>query len=109
MFYGVPFYENLGLDDPVGATSVHLLGGITGTLLVGFFAKEGGLFYNGGVKLIISQLIGIGFTAVVVFPASLLVWWAMDKIFGIRVTEKEETEGLDVGEMGYEAYVMENK
>ncbi len=109
VFFGVPMFENLGLDDPVGATSVHLLGGVIGTLLVGVFAKEGGLVYKGGLDLIVAQLKGIGFTAGFVFGSSLLLWWLMDKIFGIRVSEKEEVEGLDIGEMGYEAYVLDKK
>lgn len=109
VFFGVPMFENLGLDDPVGATSVHLLGGIVGTLLVGFFSTSGGVFYTGSWGLVVSQLIGIGFTGGVVFTSSLLLWWLMDKIFGIRVSEKEETEGLDIGEMGYEAYILDKK
>ncbi len=109
VFLGVPMFENLGLDDPVGATSVHLLGGVIGTFLVGFFAKSGGVFYGGGWALVKSQIIGIAFTGGVVFGSSLLLWWLLDKIFGIRVSEKEEQEGLDIGEMGYEAYILDKK
>lgn len=109
VFFGVPMFENLGLDDPVGATSVHLLNGMAGTFLVGFFATDGGLFYNGGGRLILNQLAGIGFTAVVVFGGSLLVWGLIKLAIGMRVSEKEEIEGLDIGEMGYEAYIMSSK
>jgi Amt family ammonium transporter len=107
--YGVPMFENLGLDDPVGATSVHLLNGVAGTLLVGFFAVDGGLVYSGSIAMIFTQLKGIGYTAAIVFPISLIVWWLLNVVFKIRVPEKEEIEGLDVGEMGTEAYVMHDK
>ncbi|OHD55854.1 MAG: hypothetical protein A2Y33_14030 [Spirochaetes bacterium GWF1_51_8] len=107
--FGIPMFENLGLDDPVGATSVHLLNGVVGTFLVGVFAVNGGLWYTGTFELILLQLKGIGYTAVVVFGASLIFWFILDKIFKIRVPEKEEIDGLDVGEMGTEAYVMHDK
>lgn len=103
---GVPFFEKLKLDDPVGATSVHLLNGVMGTLLVGFFARDSGLFYGHGASQILKQLAGIGFTAGVVFPASLLLWFMVKKLAGLRVSAQEEREGLDYGEMGYEAYIL---
>lgn len=107
LIFGVGFFDRIGIDDPVGATSVHLLNGVFGTLMVGFFsATDGmkGLFYGGGTAQIVKQLTGIGFTALVVFPASLIIWLIIRMILGVRVSEKEEIEGLDVGEMGTEAY-----
>lgn len=109
VFFGVPMFESLGLDDPVGATSVHLLNGIVGTLLVGFFAVDGGVFYNGGLGLLWAQLVGVGYTAVVVFGFSAVLWLLFKLTMGIRVSEEEETEGLDIGEMGYEAYILNDK
>jgi ammonium transporter, Amt family len=109
VFFGVPMFENFGLDDPVGATSVHLLNGIAGTILVGFFAKDGGLFFGGGARLLLNQLAGVGYTFVVVFAASMLLWFIISKTMGMRVSKKEEIEGLDIGEMGYEAYILDDK
>jgi Amt family ammonium transporter len=107
--FGVPMFERLGLDDPVGATSVHLLNGVAGTLLVGFFSIDTGVFYGGGWKQVLVQLEGIGYTAVVVFTASVVLWLVIKATVGMRVGEKEEIEGLDVGEMGSEAYIMNEK
>jgi Amt family ammonium transporter len=106
VFFGVPFFERMKLDDPVGVTSVHLLCGIAGTFLVGFFATDGGLFYGGGIDLILKQLAGIGFTGGVVFFGSLFLWYIIKITMGLRVSDKEEMEGLDYGEMGYEAYMF---
>ncbi|OHD07439.1 MAG: hypothetical protein A2Y41_01490 [Spirochaetes bacterium GWB1_36_13] len=109
VFFGIPFFERLKLDDPVGATSVHLLNGMIGTLMVGVFAVDKGLIDSGSFSQIIKQLSGIGFTFIVVFPASLLVWFLLKLVMGMRVSEKEEYEGLDYGEMGYEAYILDDK
>ncbi|MGQ9818292.1 MAG: hypothetical protein ACUVQ3_10180 [bacterium] len=106
LLIGVGFFDKIGIDDPVGATSVHLLNGVFGTLMVGFFSTTDGmkgLFYGGGLTQVIKQLAGIGFVAIVVFPASLLIWFIIKVIMGMRVSEREEIEGLDTGEMGIEA------
>lgn len=103
--FAVPFFDKIGLDDPVGATSVHLVCGIWGTLAVGLFSNDGGLFTGGGTKLLIAQIVGIltvgGFTV----AFSFITWYGLKLAFGeIRVTEEEEYRGLDVGEHGMEAY-----
>ncbi len=108
----VVFFDKAKLDDPVGATSVHLVNGVFGTICVGLFAQDGiagvatgnGLFFGGGFTLLGTQLLGIVSVAAFVFPASLLVWWALKKTMGIRVSLKEEIQGLDIGEHGNEAY-----
>ncbi len=110
--FAVVFFDKLKLDDPVGATSVHLANGVFGTICVGLFAKEGvtslsatsGLFYGGGFSLLGTQITGILAVAVFVFPASLLVWYLIKKTLGIRVTLEEEVTGLDIGEHGNTAY-----
>lgn len=103
--YSVYFFDQiLKVDDPVGATSVHLVCGVFGTLAVGFFAKEGGLLLGGGINLLITQIIGIltigGFT--VLF--STLAWYILQATVGIRVHAEEEIRGLDISEHGMEAY-----
>lgn len=102
--FAVAFFDNIRIDDPVGALSVHLVNGAWGTLAVGLFNKETGLLYGGGIQQLIDQIIGIlavgAFTAVF----SVVAWMALKATLGIRVTVEEEFEGLDVGEHGMEAY-----
>lgn len=110
--FAVLFFDRIKIDDPVGATSVHLGCGVFGTLCVGLFAKEGvtslstknGLFYGGGFELLGVQIIGIVAVGAFVFGASALVWLVIKKTIGIRVTREEEIAGLDIGEHGNVAY-----
>ena len=108
----VGFFDKLKIDDPVGATSVHLGCGIFGTLCVGLFAKEGvtslstanGLFYGGGFGLLGVELLGIVSVGAFVFVSSSIIWMVLKKTCGIRVSREEEMAGLDVGEHGNIAY-----
>jgi len=84
------FDQVFKVDDPVGAISVHGVNGAFGTIAVGLFATEGGLFYGGGTSLLIAQLIGV---------VAVFVW-----AFGLRVSKRIEEEGLDVYEHGESAY-----
>lgn len=110
--FAVLFFDRAKVDDPVGATSVHLCCGVFGTLCVGLFAQEGvttlstrnGLFYGGGAGLLGTQLLGIAAVGAFVFAASLVLWWVLKKTMGIRVTREEEIAGLDIGEHGNHAY-----
>lgn len=110
-------FDKLKIDDPVGATSVHLVNGIFGTICVGLFSDpkliaditanpeaKGGLFITGDPTQLITQLIGVAATAVYVCIASAIVWGVLKFTMGIRVTEAEEVGGLDHGEHGNEAY-----
>lgn len=113
---GVLFFDRIKIDDPVGATSVHLLNGVFGTLCVGLFAHPdrigragndaatAGLFYGGGVGQLITQLIGVLACAGYVLAVSLVAWIILKAVVGIRVSPEEEIEGLDYGEHGNEAY-----
>ena len=108
----VVLFDRIGIDDPVGATSVHLGCGVFGTLCVGLFAKEGvtslstanGLFYGGGLSLLGVELLGIAAIGVFVFATSSLVWLVLKHTIGIRVSSEEELAGLDIGEHGNMAY-----
>ena len=110
--FAVLFFDRAKVDDPVGATSVHLCCGVFGTLCMGLFAQEGvttlstrnGLFYGGGAGLLGTQLLGIAAVGAFVFAASLVLWWVLKKTMGIRVTREEEIAGLDIGEHGNHAY-----
>lgn len=87
--------DKLKIDDPVGAISVHGVAGIWGLLCVPLTA-EGTTFK--------AQFIGMLTIFVWVFVASLIVWFVIKMIMGIRVTEEEEYEGMDLAECGMEAY-----
>lgn len=92
--FAVPFFDKMKIDDPVGALSVHLVAGIWGTLAVG-------LIGNGEF---IAQLKGVVIIGLFVFIASFIVWSILNALMGLRVDEQEEIEGLDVHELGLEAY-----
>ena len=96
--------KKLKIDDPVGAISVHGVGGAVGTILVGLFATDGGLFYGGGFKLVMVQAIGVFSIALWVISTSFIILFILKKTIGLRVSEKEEIEGLDIHEHGMKAY-----
>jgi Amt family ammonium transporter len=100
--FAILFFDKVKVDDPVGATSVHLVCGVFGTLAVGIFGSKAG-----GPQLV-SQLIGIVCTAGFVFTLSLVAFFIIDKTIGLRVSAKEELEGLDIGEHGMRAYTIDN-
>ena len=114
--FGVWFLDyKLHVDDPVGAVAVHCLNGIWGTIAVGLFATNTapgysiadangnelvGLFYGGGFKLLGLQLLGFVSVAAWATITITIVFLAIKKIFGLRVTEEEEIIGLDAKEHG---------
>jgi Amt family ammonium transporter len=108
----VMMFDRLKLDDPVGALAVHLVNGVLGTLGVGLFAQDGiagispanGLFFGGGFGLLASQAIGVVCAGAFTFFVSLGVWHLIKATIGLRVSLKEEIEGLDIGEHGNQAY-----
>ena len=103
--YAIEFVDKaLKIDDPVGAISVHGICGALGTLLVGVFAVKGGLLYGGGFKLLGIQAIGVFSIAVWAIVISLILLTILKKTIGLRVSEKEELEGLDIHEHGANAY-----
>ncbi|VAW30371.1 Ammonium transporter [hydrothermal vent metagenome] len=105
LVYAVTFIDNvLHIDDPVGAVSVHGISGALGTLLVGFFAQKGGLFYGGDSSLLISQLIGVAAVAAWGFGVGYLLFKGLDFAIGLRVPKRIEEEGLDIYEHGETAY-----
>ncbi|WNH08842.1 ammonium transporter [Thalassobellus suaedae] len=96
--FAVSFVDKLKLDDPVGAIAVHLICGIWGTLAVGIFGNLAGM------DQFISQLIGVGSYAVFCTITAFIIIFTLKKTMGIRVSEKEELEGLDAHEHGMDAY-----
>ncbi|MDP2232090.1 MAG: ammonium transporter [Actinomycetota bacterium] len=101
--------ENMGVDDPVGAFSVHGVNGIWGLVAVGLFADGTygdvtGLFFGGGSAQLVSQLIGAAVVALWAFGLGYITFKVMDMTFGIRVAPHEEIRGLDIDEHGSPAY-----
>ncbi len=96
--FAVSLIDRLKLDDPVGAIAVHLVCGIWGTLAVGIFGN-----LAGGAQFT-SQLIGVLSYAVICIASSFVIIFILKKVVGIRVSEKEELEGLDTHEHGMDAY-----
>lgn len=95
--FSIIFFDKIKIDDPVGAISVHGVCGIWGTLAVGIFSTNPE--HSFGI-----QLLGCVAVLVTAFVASLVLSFAIKAIMGFRVSAEEETEGLDIGEHGNEAY-----
>jgi Amt family ammonium transporter len=112
----VLFFDKVRVDDPVGATSVHLVNGVFGTLAVGLWGEKDlllpgtadslgyGLFLGGGSKLLVVQAQGALMVGLFVLLVSAAFWLAIKHTIGLRVSAEEELEGLDVGEHGNSAY-----
>ena len=116
MYASVKFLEAKGVDDPVGAVSVHGASGLWGLLSIGFFADGTygnysveapyviGLFYGGGGGQLLAQLISVAVVSIWAFGMGYLTFKLMDRAFGIRVPPEEELQGLDIPEHGAPAY-----
>jgi Amt family ammonium transporter len=92
--FTVPMLDKFKIDDVVGAIPVHLFAGIWGTIAV--------IFY--GDASLVTQLTGIVAYGVFTFVASAIVWFILKAAMGIRVSEEDEINGLDMSELGMEAY-----
>lgn len=110
----------LGIDDPVGAISVHGVCGAFGTLCVGLFATGEyhsglngvinppiGLLHGGGFGQLLAQMVGVAANLLWTLPVSLLTFALIGRTIGNRVSARAEVEGLDVPEMGVLGYVPE--
>ena len=111
----VRMFDRIRIDDPVGATAVHLFCGVLGTLMVGLFSDStiaaangivggNGLFIDGTLNLLGTQALGVVAVGGFVFVGALIVWLLIKATMGMRVSLKEEIEGLDIGEHGNQAY-----
>ncbi len=97
----VDFFDRIAkIDDPVGAISVHGACGAMGTLCVGLFATDGGLFYGGGIHYFLIQLLGVASVILWVIITMTIIFKVIDKLVGLRVPADIEIEGLDYHEHG---------
>jgi Amt family ammonium transporter len=114
----VVMFDKMKIDDPVGALAVHLVNGVWGTLALGLFYHGKAQYGDGAIANTVAaldtgltrgaqfmvQLKGVVMVGAFVFLVSLVLWYVIKAVFGIRVSAEEETEGLDIGEHGNEAY-----
>ena len=97
----VEFFDKVvKIDDPVGAISVHGACGCFGTLAIGLFNTETGLFYGGGLAALGVQALGLVSVAAWVLVTMFIIFKAIDKTIGLRVPEQVEIDGLDFAEHG---------
>ncbi|MBO8203834.1 ammonium transporter [Prochlorococcus marinus] len=111
--FAVAALDAAEIDDPVGAFSVHGVCGVWGTVVIGLWGVEGmdpgaagiGIFNGGGINQFLVQALGAGSYAIWTLVTCWIAWSIIGGLFGgIRVSEEEETQGLDIGEHGMEAY-----
>ena len=102
-----------GFDDSLDVVGVHLVGGIWGSLSVGFFGTHvvnsigiDGIFYGGGTDLLVKQSLGVGLVAAYSFIATLIIGFAIEKTIGFRVSREVEIEGIDLKEHAESAYEL---
>jgi len=119
MFAGVRFIESKGIDDPVGAVSVHGFNGLWGLIAVGIFADGTygnyatqapfveGILYGGGLGQLASQVVGAVTVVAYAFGLGYLMFKAIDHFIGLRASPDEEIKGLDLTEHGAQAYPEE--
>ena len=100
----VLFFDRLKVDDPVGAIAVHGINGLFGTVAVGLFAKEKGLFFGGGTSLLSTQIIGVLAIALFSFCLTYFTMRILKMTIGIRISEEEEKKGIDAISFGVNSY-----
>ncbi|WP_406684087.1 ammonium transporter [Seonamhaeicola sp. MEBiC1930] len=100
----VIYIDKIKIDDPVGAIAVHGINGLFGTIAVGLFAIEEGLFFGGGSDLLITQITGVLAIGIFSFVLTYIIMTIMKKTFGIRVNKIEERAGIDAVSFGVESY-----
>jgi len=101
------------LDDSLDVVGVHLVGGIWGSLAVGFFGTQvvnsvgvDGLFYGGGLDLLGKQALGVGVVALYSFVVTLILGFIIEKTIGFRVKAEDEVDGIDLSEHAESAYEL---
>ena len=100
----VLYIDKMKIDDPVGAIAVHGVNGLFGAIAVGLFATEGGLFFGGGTAMLGTQALGVFVIGIFSFIVTFILMKIMQKTFGIRISKREESAGIDAVSFGVEAY-----
>ena len=100
----VVFFDKIKVDDPVGAIAVHGVNGLFGTMAVGFFAIEGGLFYGGGISLLVTQILGVITIALFSFTVTFIIMKFLKLTIGVRISSDNEEAGIDASSFGVQSY-----
>lgn len=102
--YAVGLKYKFGFDDSLDVVGVHMVGGLTGTVLIGLLATDGGLFYGGGVKLLVVQIV-IALCAIIVSGVvTTILGFALKATMGWRISPEDEVRGIDLAEHSETAY-----
>lgn len=96
----------LGFDDSLDVVGIHLVGGLLGTVYLGFFAMEQGLFVGGDWRLLVVQVLASGGVLIYSFVLAGLIGLAIEKTIGFRVTSEDEIAGIDLVVHGEEGYAL---
>jgi Amt family ammonium transporter len=114
-YFAVSVKFRFGFDDALDVVGVHLVGGVLGSLLLGFFADKAvnpagadGVFLGGGWSLFGNQVVAVGATLVYSFVVTSALVWALQRVMprGVRVDEEEEHIGLDLTEHSEAGYIL---
>jgi Amt family ammonium transporter len=112
-FLAIQLKFRFGYDDSLDVVAVHLVGGIIGSLLLGFFADKGinalgadGVFLGGGTTLLLKQLLAVGVTLGYSFVVSFILAKGIDMTIGLRCSEEEELRGLDLSQHAEAGYAF---
>ena len=96
----------LGFDDSLDVVAVHLVGGIVGTIMIGFVGVEVGLFDGGGTEQLIKQVIGAGAVFAYSFIATMIIGKIVDLTIGFRISKDSEVAGIDLAIHAERAYEL---
>lgn len=99
----------LGYDDSLDVVGIHLVGGLIGTIYLGFFATETGLFLGGGWEQLILQVVAAVGVLVYSFVAAWVIGFAVEKTLGFRVKNEDEIAGVDTVVHGEEGYLLADR
>ncbi|MET4052247.1 Amt family ammonium transporter [Frigoribacterium sp. PvP054] len=98
----------LGFDDSLDVVGIHLIGGLIGTLYIGFFSTDYGLFFGHGPAQLGIQALAAVVVLIYSFVLAYVIGFAIEKTIGFRVKNEDEVAGIDLAIHGEEGYVLEN-
>lgn len=104
--FAIDWKYRLGFDDSLDVVGVHLVGGIFGTLFLGFFANDTGLIYSGSFEQLGKQAAAAGAVGAYSFVLAFIIGWVIEKTMGFRVKTEDEVAGIDTAVHGEEGYVL---